>query len=354
MSEPTGYHQKYLKYLQRYYRLLAGSNVMGTPFIRLQRLPRIPHENERAEELLEQFYRTPVQEQTDDWRNHLIQDEIPEFVGKVRTETGMLTMISLLRQLVPALTDLEFSTVRDSFQYLYHHPCGEPCNSHHRQVLLNQKSPFGLPSSKKNTLREQQRLAREDISRQQESGVCDRCQSWQRRIGDQVWTQKVAQEYGRLLRERHPVQHLVRALEDSADRLDSQGRLQVSPIQDVARSQQQQNMELSIQNLEEQISRLQQRLHTLPVSRAELRWFDRRTMNLRHAITSLESRLDQSRGISSTTAEGEEGLGDAQSVVRRLEQHLVEQQRQEQHRVVSEEDHDEVKESDLTFQSSEL
>jgi len=180
--------------------------------------------------------------------------------------------------------------------------------------------------------------------------VCDWCQDWQHRIGDRVWTRKVAQEYGRLLRERHPVQHLVRAVEDSADRLDSQGRLQVSPIQDVARSQQQQNMELSIQNLEEQISRLHQRLHTVPVSRAERRWFDQRTMDLRHAITSLESRLDESRGISSTTAEGEEGLEADQLVAQRLEQHLIEQYLDEQQRV----DYDQVKESDLTFQSSEL
>jgi len=175
-------------------------------------------------------------------------------------------MVSLLRQLVPPLTDLEFSSVRDSFQYLYRHPCDGPCLSDHQRTLLNRNVRYGLSGSTNRQLQQQQQKLRTNIARQQESGVCDWCQDWQHRIGDRVWTRKVAQEYGRLLRERHPVQHLVRAVEDSADRLDSQGRLQVSPIQDVTRSQQQQNMELSIQNLEEQISSLHQRLHTLPFS----------------------------------------------------------------------------------------
>ena len=256
------YQSKYLKYQKRYGQLRAGASDTSTlpiPGFGLVQFEHLPRENSTVNRILQSTYQTPESQRSDQWRPTLLQTDLPKFVRNVRTETGMLMMLRALRYLAPPLTDTEFITVRDNLRYLYNHPCDGPCWTERERQLLQPPVPLATDrTASGRSLRQQQRLVLAEHQRRGQTGECPVCERWQRRVGDQVWTQEVAQEYGRLLRDRHGVNQVTQ---------QHLAQLRLSPLQEAEQLQNQQQLAKQHQQQHvlhlEQLGQLREELATL-------------------------------------------------------------------------------------------
>ena len=175
-------NRKYQKYRYRYLKLCGGARA-----------------NTFVNEILARYDKTPISEQTDRWRELLIERDLPIFVRHVRTEDEVLRMLTILQHIRPPLTDSEFAIVRENLRYLYDHPCYGPCLTDHQRHMVNKR--LGFYSGE----RGERRDILNNLKEQMENNRCDICENWKRTIGDKVWTREVAKQYGELLRQRHVV-----------------------------------------------------------------------------------------------------------------------------------------------------